>query len=112
MPGAAAGLDWTKAQDWTFEPVDNAAFPAIELARTAGLAGGCAPAVFNAANEELVAAFHSGRCGFLAIVDTAGDGAGAAGWPPSTPRPATRATSPTSRRRRAWARRPRGGRLA
>ncbi|MEO7285556.1 MAG: 1-deoxy-D-xylulose-5-phosphate reductoisomerase, partial [Jatrophihabitantaceae bacterium] len=40
--------------------------------RTAGQAGGCAPAVFNAANEELVAAFHSRRCGFLAIVDVAG----------------------------------------
>ncbi|MDQ2957651.1 MAG: 1-deoxy-D-xylulose-5-phosphate reductoisomerase [Actinomycetota bacterium] len=69
VSGAAAGLDWTKAQDWTFEPVDNGAFPAIELARTAGIAGGCAPAVFNAANEVLVEAFHSGRCGFLAIVD-------------------------------------------
>lgn len=70
VPDAAAALDWTKAQEWTFEPVDNVAFPAIELARTAGAAGGCAPAVFNAANEVLVAAFHSQRCGFLAIVDT------------------------------------------
>ncbi len=69
---AAAGLDWTTAHTWTFEPVDNAAFPAIELARMAGTAGGCAPAVFNAANEELVAAFHEGRCGFLDIADTAG----------------------------------------
>ena len=70
VPGAAAGLDWSTAHTWTFEPVDNEAFPAIELARTAGRAGGCAPAVYNAANETLVAAFHSGRCGFLAIVDT------------------------------------------
>ncbi|HET6210057.1 MAG TPA: 1-deoxy-D-xylulose-5-phosphate reductoisomerase, partial [Jatrophihabitans sp.] len=72
VPGAAAPVDWTKAQEWTFEPLDDTAFPAVELARTAGLAGGCAPAVFNAANEELVSAFHSGRCGFLAIVDVAG----------------------------------------
>jgi 1-deoxy-D-xylulose-5-phosphate reductoisomerase len=72
VPNAAAAVDWTKAQDWTFEPLDNTAFPAVELARTAGQAGGCAPAVFNAANEELVGAFHSGRCGFLAIVDVAG----------------------------------------
>jgi len=72
VAGAAAGLDWSQAGTWTFEPVDNEAFPAIELARTAGLAGGCAPAVFNAANEALVEAFHSGRCGFLAIVDVAG----------------------------------------
>ena len=67
---AAAGLDWTRSQSWTFEPVDNEAFPAIELARAAGIAGGCAPAVYNAANEESVAAFHSGACGFLGIVDT------------------------------------------
>jgi len=72
VPAAAGAVDWTKAQDWTFEPLDNTAFPAVELARTAGQAGGCAPAVFNAANEELVGAFHSGRCGFLAIVDVAG----------------------------------------
>jgi len=73
QPGAATPADWTKAQTWTFEPVDNEAFPAIELARRAGVAGGCAPAVFNAANEELVEAFHSGRCRFLDIVDIARD---------------------------------------
>jgi 1-deoxy-D-xylulose-5-phosphate reductoisomerase len=72
IPGAAPGLDWSQAQSWTFEPVDNEAFPAIELARAAGVAGGCAPAVYNAANEESVAAFHSGACGFLGIVDTVG----------------------------------------
>ncbi len=70
VAGAAAPLDWTTAQSWTFEPVDTAAFPAVELARTAGQAGGCAPAVYNAANEELVAAFHAGNVGFLDIVDT------------------------------------------
>ncbi|MGX7679537.1 1-deoxy-D-xylulose-5-phosphate reductoisomerase [Jatrophihabitans sp. DSM 45814] len=66
---AAPGMDWTKAHSWTFEPVDNESFPAIDVARTAGIAGGSAPAVFNAANEELVAAFHTGRCAFLDIVD-------------------------------------------
>jgi 1-deoxy-D-xylulose-5-phosphate reductoisomerase len=45
----------------------------VDLARTAGAAGGCAPAVFNAANEELVAAFHEGTVGFLNIVDTVAD---------------------------------------
>jgi 1-deoxy-D-xylulose-5-phosphate reductoisomerase len=70
VAGAAPGLDWRQSQAWTFEPVDDEAFPAIELARAAGIAGGCAPAVFNAANEESVAAFHSGACGFLGIVDT------------------------------------------
>jgi 1-deoxy-D-xylulose-5-phosphate reductoisomerase len=67
---AAPGLDWTKAVAWTFEPLDETAFPAITLARRAGIAGGCAPAVFNAANEEVVAAFLSGRLAFLSIVDT------------------------------------------
>jgi 1-deoxy-D-xylulose-5-phosphate reductoisomerase len=71
VPGGAQAIDWTRSHAWTFEPVDNEAFPAIELARLAGRAGGCAPAVYNAANEELVAAFHSGRCTFLGIVDTA-----------------------------------------
>jgi 1-deoxy-D-xylulose-5-phosphate reductoisomerase len=69
VPGATAGLDWTTAQDWTFEPLDDEAFPAVQLARRVGEAGGCAPAVFNAANEELVAAFHEGRVGFLRIVE-------------------------------------------
>jgi 1-deoxy-D-xylulose-5-phosphate reductoisomerase len=73
VPGAAAALDWTTAQSWTFEPLDNEAFPAVELARRAGHAGGCTPAVFNAANEELVAAFHDGRVGFLRIVDVVAD---------------------------------------
>ncbi len=72
VPYAAAAVDWGTAQHWTFEPVDHDAFPAIELARTAGQAGGCAPAVFNAANEELVDAFHSARTNFLGIVDIAG----------------------------------------
>jgi len=55
---------------WTFEPLDEDTFPAVRLARQAGTAGGCLPAVFNAANEEGVAAFLTGGSGFLAIVDT------------------------------------------
>lgn len=67
---AAPGLDWTTATAWTFQPLDEDAFPAISLARRAGIAGGCAPAVFNAANEECVGAFLGGRLPFLSIVDT------------------------------------------
>ncbi|WP_430646117.1 1-deoxy-D-xylulose-5-phosphate reductoisomerase [Agromyces sp. GXS1127] len=69
---AAAGkpLDWTSAQQWTFEPLDEAAFPAVKLAKQVGRAGGEYPAVFNAANEQAVAAFHAGRIGFTEIVDT------------------------------------------
>jgi 1-deoxy-D-xylulose-5-phosphate reductoisomerase len=67
LPGVAPPCDWTTATSWTFEPLDTDAFPAVELARSAGLLGGTAPAVFNAANEECVDAFHDGRIGFLDI---------------------------------------------
>jgi 1-deoxy-D-xylulose-5-phosphate reductoisomerase len=69
VPGAAAANDWSRPQAWTFEPLDDDAFPAVELARTAGRHGGSAPAVYNAANEVCVDAFHEGRLSFLAIVD-------------------------------------------
>ncbi|CAN5181870.1 1-deoxy-D-xylulose-5-phosphate reductoisomerase [soil metagenome] len=66
---AETPIDWTKASDWRFEPVDDESFPAIALARAAGLAGGIAPAVYNAANEVAVDAFLDGRIGFTRIVD-------------------------------------------
>jgi 1-deoxy-D-xylulose-5-phosphate reductoisomerase len=62
--------DWTRASAWTFEPLDGEAFPAVELARRVGQAGGTAPAVYNAANEACVDAFCAGRLSFLGIVDT------------------------------------------
>jgi 1-deoxy-D-xylulose-5-phosphate reductoisomerase len=65
-----APLDWTKAHSWTFEPLDDEAFPAVALAKRVGMAGGTYPAVFNAANEQAVAAFHAGAIGYLDIVDT------------------------------------------
>ncbi len=70
VPGAAAACAFESPSAWTFEPLDNAAFPAVELARHAGREGGCLPAVFNAANEELVAAFLAGNTSFTSIVDT------------------------------------------
>jgi 1-deoxy-D-xylulose-5-phosphate reductoisomerase len=73
IPGAALAVDWTRAQTWTFEPLDDHAFPAVALAKRAGQAGGCAPAVYNAANEALVDAFHAGEIAFLQIVDTVRD---------------------------------------
>ena len=57
-------------RDWHFEPLDDATFPAVELARRAGRAGGTAPAVYNAANEVCVDAFCAGTLGFLDIVAT------------------------------------------
>ena len=70
VAGAAPGIDWTRAQNWTFEPLDHEAFPAVRLACEVGEAGGTAPAVYNAANEEAVDAFLGGRLAFPAIVDT------------------------------------------
>jgi len=48
----------------TFEEPDHERFPALQLARRAGEAGGTLPAVLNAANEAAVAAFCDGRIGF------------------------------------------------
>ncbi|HEX6196728.1 MAG TPA: 1-deoxy-D-xylulose-5-phosphate reductoisomerase [Jiangellaceae bacterium] len=70
VPDAAPACDWTTAATWEFAPLDNEAFPAVALAREAGKRGGTAPAVYNAANEEVVAAFLDGRLAFPAIVDT------------------------------------------
>jgi 1-deoxy-D-xylulose-5-phosphate reductoisomerase len=67
---AAPSMDWSTAHTWTFEPLDEDAFPAVGLARRAAAAGGTAPAVLNAANEEAVEAFLTGRLPFTAIVDT------------------------------------------
>ncbi|HET9647574.1 MAG TPA: 1-deoxy-D-xylulose-5-phosphate reductoisomerase [Microlunatus sp.] len=73
VAGAAAACDWTTAATWTFEPLDEDAFPAVRLARRAGVAAGTAPAVFNAANEVCVDAFHEGRIGFLEITAIVAD---------------------------------------
>jgi 1-deoxy-D-xylulose-5-phosphate reductoisomerase len=70
VPDAVPGCDWTAARTWTFEPLDDAAFPAVRLAREVGVIGGVAPAVYNAANEEAVSAFLAGDLGFTGIVDT------------------------------------------
>lgn len=69
VPDAETPVDWTKAADWRFEPLDATAFPAVALAREAGTRGGTAPAVYNAANEVCVDAFHDGRLPFTGIVD-------------------------------------------
>jgi len=64
----------------TFEPVRYDQFPALRLGMQAGRAGGAAPAVFNAANEQAVALFLEGRITFIDIasaidsaLDTLGD---------------------------------------
>ena len=69
-PTSTRRVDWTQAQSWDFVPLDDDAFPAVRLARQVGAAGGTYPAVYNAANEVGVDAFHDGQIGFLDIVDT------------------------------------------
>lgn len=70
VPGSASACDWSKATSWTFEPLDGVAFPAVALAKAAARQGSTFPAVFNAANEEAVMAFHAGQIRFTDIVDT------------------------------------------
>jgi 1-deoxy-D-xylulose-5-phosphate reductoisomerase len=61
------GLDLAAVGELTFEAPDTDAFPCLRLAREAGIAGGTAPCVLNAANEVAVAAFLDGSIGFTAI---------------------------------------------
>ncbi len=60
-------LDLAQVGSLDFEPVDDEAFPALSIARAAGVEGGTAPAVMNAANEIAVAAFLDGRLPFNGI---------------------------------------------
>jgi 1-deoxy-D-xylulose-5-phosphate reductoisomerase len=53
----------------TFEPVAPERFPAYELGRAAGKAGGTMPATFNAVNEVAVQSFLEGRIRFGRIAE-------------------------------------------
>ena len=66
----AERLDLARIGSLTFEAPDTERFPALRLARAALEAGGAAPIVLNAANEEAVAAFLDRRIGFLDICQT------------------------------------------
>ena len=70
LAGVESPLTWAAASQWTFEPVDNETFPAVDLARFAVGESATHPAVLNAANEVLVDAFIAGEVPWLAIVDT------------------------------------------
>ena len=69
VPNVAPACDFTRAATWTFEPLDETVFGAVRLARQVGAAGLTYPAVFNAANEQAVEAFHAGRISFTQIVE-------------------------------------------
>jgi 1-deoxy-D-xylulose-5-phosphate reductoisomerase len=60
-------IDWTTLSRLDFEAPDLEAFPCLGLAYAAGRAGGLAPAWLNAANEEAVDAFLTGRIAWVDI---------------------------------------------
>jgi 1-deoxy-D-xylulose-5-phosphate reductoisomerase len=63
-------FDPAAAGSLTFEPVRADVFRAFRAGVDAGRSGGTSPAVFNAANEEAVAAFLAGRIRFGRIAET------------------------------------------
>jgi 1-deoxy-D-xylulose-5-phosphate reductoisomerase len=67
---AMPAIDWKQSHSWSFEPIDNERFPAVDLARRCGALGGSVAAMYNAANEVAVAAFMKEEIPFTAIVDT------------------------------------------
>jgi 1-deoxy-D-xylulose-5-phosphate reductoisomerase len=69
LPWPDERLDLTKVGALTFEAPDPVRFPCLRLAREALSAGGCAPAILNAANEVAVAAFLEGHVRFIQIAD-------------------------------------------
>ncbi|VFA82517.1 1-deoxy-D-xylulose 5-phosphate reductoisomerase [Gordonia paraffinivorans] len=73
VPGSSRACDFSTASAWTFEPVDDEVFPAIELARAAGRAGGSLTAVYNAANEAAAEGFFAGAIRFPRIVEIVGE---------------------------------------
>ncbi|MGB6948486.1 MAG: 1-deoxy-D-xylulose-5-phosphate reductoisomerase [Methyloceanibacter sp.] len=69
MEAPTERLDLASIGDLSFEPPDEAQFPALRLVREVLAAGGSASTILNAANEVAVEAFLDGRIGFLAIAD-------------------------------------------
>jgi 1-deoxy-D-xylulose-5-phosphate reductoisomerase len=100
VPDAAPAFDWSTASTWEFFPLDEEAFPSVALARHVGTLGSTAPAVFNAANEECVEAFRTGRLPFPGIMDTVARVVEEHG----TPEPGTRLTVGHVLEAEAWAR--------
>ena len=67
LPLDLAAPDFCGIGQLTFEEPDLSRFPCLGLAFRAGEAGGCLPAVLNAANEVAVAAFLDGRLPYTGI---------------------------------------------
>ena len=67
LAGPVPPYDWDADRAWSFQAPDLEKFPCLGLAYAALRAGGTAPAILNAGNEEAVAAFLAGRIGFWTI---------------------------------------------
>ena len=65
----SSAVDWSKSHSWQFEPLDEKVFSAVALARQVGKAGKSYPAVYNAANEQAVLAFHQRAINFDQITE-------------------------------------------
>lgn len=66
-PSDLVGFDLKRFRELSFEAVDRERFPSLELGYRCVREGGDAGAVLNAADEEAVQAFRSGRIGFQDI---------------------------------------------
>jgi 1-deoxy-D-xylulose-5-phosphate reductoisomerase len=69
LAGVSKPVDWSKSHSWQFDPLDENVFTAVRLARQVGTLGKSYPAVYNASNEQAVAAFHAGLITFDQITD-------------------------------------------
>lgn len=67
LPFSPPALDFSRLRELTFFDVDDEKFPAIRMAYDVLRAGGCAGAVFNAANEVAVDYFLKEKISFLDI---------------------------------------------
>jgi 1-deoxy-D-xylulose-5-phosphate reductoisomerase len=72
LPSPAPRVALTELPPLTFEPVDSARFPAIELAREAGRRGQRAAAALICADEVAVERFLTGTLGFTGITELCG----------------------------------------
>jgi 1-deoxy-D-xylulose-5-phosphate reductoisomerase len=66
-PATIPRLNIMEISNLTFYPPDTTKFPCLDMAYHAGIIGGTAPVILNAANEEAVSLFLSRKIRFLDI---------------------------------------------
>jgi 1-deoxy-D-xylulose-5-phosphate reductoisomerase len=69
IPAPHLALDLAALGTLEFQAPDLERFPALKIARSAGIAGGTYPAVLSGADEIAVHAFMAGEIGFLQITE-------------------------------------------